>query len=207
MAKKHEEFYYNNFSEGAAISLKAAKKVQELLFPFDPEKIDENLEEIHLIEHEGDKKKHEMFSELVRAFITPIERDDIMKLSEAIDNVTDSIEDIIIHIYINNVSYIRENCNEFLSLLIKCCETMENILNDFSNFKKSKTLKEHIIELNRLEEDGDKMYIKAMRDLHSTETDAMQVIAWRQIYFYFEKCFDACEEVADIVNDIVIANT
>lgn len=207
MSKKYESFYYNNFCEGAEISYNAAKKLQSVLFPFNYDELEDNLNQIHLIEHKGDEKKHEMFSALVKAFITPIERDDIMSLSEQIDNVTDCIEDILIHIYINNITEIRENCSEFVSLLIKSCEIMVRMLKEFSNFKKSKELKGLIIEINNLEEAGDKLYISAMRELHETEKDPIKVIAWRQVYTYFEKAFDACEEVADIIDNIVIANT
>lgn len=207
MSKKYESFYYNNFCEGAEISYEAAEKLQNVLNSFNYNELEENLNQIHLIEHKGDEKKHEMFSELVKAFITPIERDDIMNLSEKIDNVTDCIEDILIHIYINNLKEIRDNCCEFVSLLVKCCETMVKMLKEFSNFKKSKALKELIIEMNNLEETGDKLYISAMRELHETEKDPIKIIAWRQIYTYFEKSFDACEVVADIIDNIVIANT
>ncbi len=207
MAKKNENYYYNSFCESAAISYEAALKLKSVLEPFDADNMQSSLDEIHLIEHKGDEKKHEVFSELVKAFITPIERDDIMNLSENLDNVIDCIEDILIHIYINNITEMRENIKEFLELLIKCCETLEKLFKEFHNFKKSKTLNDFIIEINNIEEAGDRLYISAMRELHVTEKDPIKVLAWRQIYSFFEKSLDACEVVADMVGDIVIANT
>ena len=207
MAKKNENYYYTSFCESAAISYEAALKLKSVLDPFNADNMQASLDEIHNIEHKGDEKKHEIFSELVKAFITPIERDDIMNLSENLDNVIDCIEDILIHIYINNITEMRDNVKEFLELLIKCCDTMEKMFKEFSNFKKSKTLNDFIIEINNLEEAGDRLYISAMRELHVSEKDPIKVLAWRQVYTYFEKSLDACEVVADMVGDIVIANT
>lgn len=207
MSKKNENYYYNNFCESAVISCEAAKKLETVLANWNVNNLKKNLDEMHEIEHKGDEKKHEMVAELVSAFITPIERDEILQLSQNIDDVTDFIEDILLHIYICDVSIIREDCFEFIKLLISCCEAMKNMLQEFCKFKKSKTLNGLIIEINRVEEEGDTLYISAMKKLHSTVKDPLEIIAWRDIYGYFEKCFDACEDVADIVESIVIANT
>ncbi|MGI5985550.1 MAG: DUF47 family protein [Clostridiales bacterium] len=206
MSKKMDSFYFNNFVESAAISCEAAEMLKSVLVNFDTKSLNDNKIKIHEIEHKGDDKRHEMTQALVRAFITPIERDDILKLSQYIDDVTDSIEDILIRIYINNVTQIREDSIEFADLLIQCCNTMKEMLEEFPNFKKSKKLGELIIEINRLEEIGDDMYVKCMRDLHTSTTDPLEIIAWREIYEFFEICCDTCENVADIVEGITIGN-
>ncbi|MEG1686260.1 MAG: DUF47 family protein [Angelakisella sp.] len=207
MSKKSELFYFNKFIESAEVSCEAARMLQEVLEHFDATALPDTMKKMHEIEHKGDDQKHEMMSELVRAFITPLERGDIISLSQNIDDVTDSIEDILIHIYITNVTVIHPECIAFAALLIRCCAAMKNLLNDFSNFRKSKQLSTLIIEINRIEEEGDKLYFDAMRKLHTTETNPLMVIAWREIYGFFEKCCDACEDVADIVEGIVIGNT
>lgn len=207
MAKKTDDFFFNNFVESITIANEAAAMLKDVLTNFNTEKLPEQLEELHAIEHRADKKKHEMVSELVRAFITPLERDDIMNLSHNIDNVTDCIEDILIRIYINNVRSLRPDVLEFASILIKACAATKALLEEFHNFKKSKTLHELIIEINHCEDEGDKLYMQTMRDLHTTSTDPMEVIAWREVYGFFEKCIDACEDVADVVQSTIIGNT
>jgi uncharacterized protein Yka (UPF0111/DUF47 family) len=106
----------------------------------------------------------------------------------------------------NNVTQIREDSIEFASLLIRCCNTTKQTLEEFRDFKKSKKLKELIIEINRMEEEGDEMYISNMKRLYTTTKDPITVIAWRDIYEFFEGCCDACEDVADIVESISIGN-
>ncbi len=206
MYSKNDNYYFDNFEECADIAYNSAVMLLNNLQKFNADSLSGMIESQHEMEHMGDMKKHEMISVLVKAFITPIERDDIIKLSHNIDNVTDSIEDILIHIYMNGVKEIRDDGIAFARIIVQCCETMKKLMNEFRNFKKSKTLEGLIIELNRLEEVGDKMYIDCMKDLHSNSSDPLTIIAWHEIYHFFEKSCDACEDVADIVESITIAN-
>lgn len=206
MSKKNDNFYFENFIECADISCAAATFLRSTLLDFDPAEIDVKRQKLHELEHRGDNIKHELTAELARAFITPIERDDIIALINILDNVTDSIEDILIQIYINNVNSIRNDSIKFADIIISCCETMKRMLTEFRYFKKSKELGNLIIELNHLEEKGDVLYVECMRKLHSDPADPMTVIAWREIYNCFEKCCDNCEDVADIVEEIAIDN-
>ena len=201
-----DSFYFDNFVECADYSCKAAVMLEEILKNYGAGSFDGHIEKIHAIEHTADGLKHRLLEELVRAFITPIERDDIIELSQAIDNVTDSVEDILINMNIAGVTRLREDALPFAQLLTRCCAGMKTLLEEFRNFKKSKKIKEIIIEINHLEEEGDRMYMQAMKTLHRTCPDALEVICWREIYKAFEKVCDACEDVADIVESVVIGN-
>jgi predicted phosphate transport protein (TIGR00153 family) len=206
MAKK-DSFYFNNFVESAQVSCEAACTLKAILSDFSADTLEKNRVLLHEIEHKGDDKRHEMTNVLVRAFITPIEREDMLKLSQYIDDVTDSIEDILIRIYINNVTSIRPDSLEFIDIVIDCCNAMKQMLEEFHNFKRPRKLNEFIIEINRLEELGDDLYVRCMRNLHTTAKDPLEIIAWREIYDFFEKCCDTCVNVADIIESIVIGNT
>lgn len=205
--RKTDSFYFNNFIETADIACQAAEMLKSVLINFDAGKLPEMRRQLHTIEHKGDEKRHELVSALISAFITPIERDDLMKLSHNIDDVIDSIEDILIRIYMTNITSIRPDSIGFIDLVIRCCSLMKEMLEEFPNFRKSKKLKDLIIEINHLEETGDEMHIECMRRLHIQSTDIREIIAWREIYDIFEKCCDSCENVADIVEGIVIGNT
>lgn len=80
-------------------------------------------------------------------------------------------------------------------------------MEEFADFRKSKTLHGLIIEINALEEEGDRLFIDSMRRLHAEVTDPIEIIAWREIYAYLEKCCDACEHVADVVESVIMKNT
>lgn len=206
MAAKNDAYYFNTFSECASLASEAAEVLHTVLTKFNSDEIDEIMWKLHDVEHQADEKKHDMLSALLKAFITPIERDDIIKLSQAIDDITDSIEDVVIQINMDQVKLIRPDSIEFSELLIRCCKRVEELLHEFRNFKKSKLIKDIIIEINRLEEEGDQLYISVMKNLHATSKDPIEIIAWRDIYKAFENVCDSCEDVANIVESIVIGN-
>ncbi|GAA6292206.1 DUF47 family protein [Enterocloster asparagiformis] len=207
MAKKSDNYYFENFIQCVECGCQAAMMLEENLANFDVNRLSENLDELHKIEHDADKKKHEMMGVLVKAFITPIEREDIILLSQCIDEVTDQIEDVLIRIYINNVHTIRPEALQFTKVIIRCCKVLKEIMEEFANFKKSKTLHGLIIEINALEEEGDRLFIDSMRRLHTEVADPLEIIAWREIYNFLEKCCDACEHVADAVESVIMKNT
>ena len=204
---KSNSFYFENFIQSIMVSCEAVELLKKVLSEFDVNSLPQNLEKLHELEHKGDETKHKLVGELVKAFITPLERNDIMNLSENIDDVTDLIEDILIQMYITNISELREETLAFTDILIRCCYATKALLEEFSNFKKSKKLKELIININHIEEEGDAMHIKSMHNLHKYTSDPLQIIAWREIFDLFEKSYDACEDVADIVESITIGNT
>ncbi len=207
MARKQDAFYYNNFAACAGYSCKAAHLLRDILTDFMPDEIEKRLQEIHEIERQADEERHQMDDVLTKAFITPIEREDIAELSQNIDEVTDKIEDVLIRVYINNVQKIRPEALRLLDTVIKCCDALCDLLGEFSDFRKSKKISGKIIEINTLEEEADHLYMSSMRQLHVEEKDVLQIIAWREIYDYLEKCADACEHVADVIGRVVMKNS
>lgn len=206
MAKKNDAYYFNNFAECAECSVNASKLLGKIMENFDQSKLQEYMNEMHEIEHSADMKKHELTEALVKAFITPIEREDIVEVSRNLDELTDKIEDVLIRIYCNRVSEIREDAKEMVKIVIKSCDEVLALMREFGDFKRSKKLKEHIIAINSLEEEADSLYVSSMYKLHG-ETDPIVIIAWRDIYMFLEKCLDTSEHIADIVESVVMKNT
>ena len=207
MSKKQDDFYFQNFIECAGYSCQAAHLLKEILSDFRPEDTRLRLDELHKIEHEADMKKHELSDRLTKAFITPIEREDIILLSQNIDEVTDKIEDVMLRLYYNNIQSIRPDSLELVSIVVKSCDMVKLMLKEFASFRHSKSLRDHIIAINTLEEQADQVFVTSMRELHTTCTDPVEIICWREVYFYLEKCTDACEHVADVVEQIVMKNS
>ena len=207
MSKKQDDYYFDNFIECAQYSCKEAYLLKEILTDFKSDEIPKRMEEVHDLERQADTHRHEITDRLAKAFITPIEREDIIALSHHIDDVTDKIEEVLIRVYINGVQKMRPEVFRMLDVVIECCEELQNLLKEFKNFKHSKKLKESIIQLNSLEEKEDQLFIDSMRKLHTEEQDVRNIIAWREIYTYLEKCADACEHVADIVDSVAMKNS
>ena len=207
MAKKQDSFYFDSFYSCIDYSCQAAHLLDEVMRTFSPGDIGERLAEMHAIEHGADVKKHELLNVLAKAFITPIEREDILLLSQNIDEVTDQIEDVLLRLYCNNVQVIRPDALKLSDVMIRCCEEAKNMAQEFADFKHSKTLHGHIVNINTMEEEADDLFINSLRTLHTTCSDPLEVIVWREIYTFMEKCVDACEHVADSVESVVMKNS
>lgn len=207
MAKKQDTFYFDTFALCAKHAVEAAVILKRCISEYDPDNLSPVLDEIHRTEHDADMKKHELMNVLAKAFITPIERDDIILLSQCLDEVVDQIEDVVLRLYCDNVRSIRPEMPAAVDVVERCCIEMEKMMDDFRDFKHSSTLKERIISINTMEEEADRLFIESMRNIHTTETDPLQIIIWRDIFRYLEQCADACEHVADACEKAYMNNT
>lgn len=207
MPKEKGNNYFTMLEEMAECSCRAAETLEQILTGFRAEQLDEHMEKLHAIEHEGDERKHELVSRLVKEFITPIEREDIMSITDQIDDVTDAVEDVLLKIYMFNINSIQDDAIAFAGIIRSCCAELLHVFQEFGNYKKSKTLLQSIIELNRLEEQGDTLYINAIRKLHIEKKDLWEATAWIEIYGCMETVCDTCEHAADLVEHVVMKNT
>ena len=207
MARKQDAYYFDNFIACAEESCHAASLLRKVLGDFKPQELEKYLEEIHEIENRADGKKHEMLDRLAKEFIPPIEREDIVELSQHIDTVTDKVEDVLMRVYMGNAQKIEPDALEMTDAVIQCCEKVRELLTDFADFRRSKNLKELIIQINALEETSDRLFMRSMRKLHTECSDPLHIIVWREIYSYLERCADACEHVADTVESVVMKNS
>jgi len=207
MARKKDVNYFESFVELVGYSCKAAELLNNIMTNYKVEGLSERMNEMHAIEHSGDEARHAVVRRLAREFITPIEREDIMAMADAIDTVTDTIEDVLMRMYMFNIQYVREHAIKMTEVIVKCCNTLKKALDEFSNFRKSKTLHDLIVEINRLEEVGDRLFTEATRDLYVTCNDYKEVMAWDTVYNYMENCCDACEDVADAIENVIMKNS
>ena len=207
MGKKQDAYYFNTFTACAEDACRAAQLLKSVLENFKPEELETQLEQLHEIEHSADEKKHDIMDHLAKEFIPPIEREDIVSLSQNIDNVTDKVEDILLRVYMNNVSRIGEDALAMMDVVVQCCEAVRELLQELADFRRSKNLKKVIIRINDLEEAEDKRFMTSMRKLYIESKDPIHIIAWREIYIYLERCADACEHVADVVESIIMKNS
>ena len=204
---KGDKFYYENFAECTALAKQAASYLVECLENYDPEKIEEMLENMHVFEHNADIKKHEMNEALAKAFVTPVDREDLDMLSQQLDTVLDTLEEILQKLYIFNVKKIEPAAIEYAKHLVRACDLLCAIMAEFENFKKSKKLRALIIEENDVEEECDKIFLTTLHELTRNATDVLLTISWYKIYDCFEACSDACEHVSECVGSIVMKNT
>lgn len=207
MKTKNSYNYFDAFAHLSKFSTKLAVNVHETLSKFDPNKVTAKVKEAHEIEHNADLAKHDIMNKLVKEFLPPIEREDITSLTQEIDDVTDAIEDVLIYIDMFNIQSIRPEILKFTDLIVTCTKAMDDALEEFKSFKNSKKLRDKIIEINRLEEVADALYVDYMRNLYHTSKDPIELMCWTEIFHRLEKCADNCEDVANIIESIVMKNS
>lgn len=207
MSRKKEYNYYDKFVELVDYSCKCAEILNTSLINFDVNNIDKDLENLHKIEHDADLAKHDMLNQLAGEFIAPIEREDIVSLSQQIDDITDAIEDVLIKINMYNVKTIKPEVFEFSKLIEKCTSALKVALEEFHNYKKSSTLSRKLIEVNDFEEQGDDLYYTTVYKLYRETKDPIELLVWTEIYDHLEKCCDACEQAADVIESVVMKNS
>ena len=209
MANKKNDFYWNNYISAADTACLSANYLLECLREFDAGQISEMLTKMHEFEHKGDSLRHEMTEVLAKSFVTPIDREDMFELCQRLDHVTDSIEEVLQAIYINNVTEIFDEAISFGEKICACTAKMKAILTELPNFRKSEQLHDLIIDVNAAEEECDILYLQAAYSCRKNwdGKNPLDVIAWREIYTKLEECADACEDVADTVEAVVMKNT
>ncbi|MCR4688091.1 MAG: DUF47 family protein [Saccharofermentans sp.] len=209
MAKKTNDIYWNNYLAAATSACSAADYLCECLKTYDLTKIEEMLLKMHVFEHDGDSKRHEMAELLAKAFVTPIERDDMADLSQKLDHVIDSIEEVLQAIYINAVTSITPEAISMAEKISLCTVKMKELIAELPNFKKSDKIHPLVVEVNTAEEECDTLFLKANYEYTKNREgkSPFDVIAWREIYTALEECADACEHVADTIEAVVMKNT
>ena len=204
---KGDKFYFENFSECAALSKKAATYLVECLEGYDVSNIEKMLEKMHVFENAADMKKHEMNEALAKAFVTPVDREDLDLMSQQLDTVLDLLEEVLQKLYIYNIQTIEPAAIDYARHLVRACELLCEIMVEFENFKKSGRLHSLIVAENDVEEECDKLYLSTMHELTKRSTDVLVTLSWYKIYDCLEACADACEHVSECVGSIVMKNT
>jgi len=208
MSKARTNEYFEGFVLGMESACKAAEYLEHVVEHYDPEKLNDQVEEMHAIEHEADLNKHKLMQKLAKEFITPIEREDIILLLQQIDNVTDFIEDVVRKMFMYNATSMRHEALEFATIIKQCCYESRDALKELPGFQKnSERLASAIIKVNDYEEQGDRLYCAAMRRLYCENAESLERITWTKLFDWMEACCDACEDVMESVELVVMKNS
>lgn len=201
ISRKEEEFY-DLFVVAAEKSLEGAKLLEDLMSNYVD--VSRKIDDIENVEHECDKHVHLILKKLNSSFITPIDREDIYLIAKELDNITDWIEATAHRFKMYNVTAVRDDAKSMSKLITKCTAELRDLMSELKEMKSSKVLKEKIIEVNRIEDDGDKVFRTAVSKLFISQEDATEVLKWKEIYEHLESTLDACEDVANIVEGVVM---
>jgi uncharacterized protein len=198
---KDREFF-DLFEEAALNVARCGEMLEEMLATF-PEKAS-LARDILLAEQEGDRITHDIFSRLNQTFVTPIDREDIILLASALDDVVDLTEEAADYLILYKIEAPMEQAQSLSRILRDACRQVAEAMPRMRNFE---DIRHYTVDIHRLENDGDRAVREAMASLFETGVDPMVVIRWKDIFERLEGAIDATEHVADVLEAIVIKNS
>ncbi len=162
------------------------------------------LSKMAAIEHQADDVAHTIIEQLNKTFITPIDREDIHALTTRLDDVVDMINTIVSRMRIYNITGVDKNLVEFAKVIEESVQALAVAIGGLRNIKNVKVVFDACVEVNRLENVGDTMRDRVLMELFSTVKDPIAVIKWKDIYVDAETVLDVCEDVAHLVDSIMV---
>ena len=196
-----EERFFDLFVEDAANVLGAARLLEAFLRTYDV--IERRAGEIRDAEHRGDEISHDIGHRLENTFVTPFDREEIHGLISALDDVLDYIEEVADTFVLYRIDAPTPVAVEQASIVVRQCEQLHEALSHLRGFK---NLDKYWIEVHRLENEGDRIVRNAIANLFEKEKDPIELIKWKEIYTLLETTIDKCEDVANIIERIVVKN-
>lgn len=202
--KKKPNIFFDTLVQSAQNLKDAAYLFQEQIY--DLKNADYYAENIKLLEDKGDELTHKIIHALNKTFITPLEREDILGMALELDNVVDGIEASSDRMSLFKIREADDYTKLFVRLI---CSGADEIIVaiDFLAQKKLNDMYRHIYRLNQLENEGDQLYREALVNLFENYSDAILVLKKKEIYDMLEQVLDSCEDLANILEALIMRNT
>ncbi|MDR1781881.1 MAG: DUF47 family protein [Bacilli bacterium] len=200
--KKADPFFIQ-LIEFNTLIVKAAQEYYDLVNNYDD--IERRVKAIKQIEHECDDKTHEILTSIHATFVTPIDREDLFSITKGLDDIVDCIEKVAARFIIFNVKKPTKECIEAAELILEATQELKKLFEYLPNSKQNlEMVRKQIIDVNRIENDGDTLHRASLTRLFKDEKDPIEIIKWKHIYEQLEDCIDSCESIANIVQGIVV---
>ncbi len=202
VAPRDREFF-DLFEEAGGNILRAADLLDQMLRGY-PDKGADLARDILICEQEGDRITHDIIRRLNETFVTPIDREDIYELASALDDIVDYTEEVADYLGLYKIEAPMEQAQRLARVLLESARQIAECMPRLRGFK---DMSHYTVEINRLENDGDRISREAMASLFDNGIDPMVVIRWKDIYERLENAIDSTERVANILEGIVIKNS
>jgi len=195
-----EEQYFELFEQMTSYISDAAQMLVEMLSDKDAD-FEEYSKRMKGLEHACDELTHSISTRLNKSFITPFDREDIYLMSSALDDIVDLIDDAARAIVMFDIHEVTDHARNFASVIQRMSAELHEIV---SALKRPKGLTARLVEVHRLENEGDDIYHTAVAELFHDNRDPLFVLKWKEIYEKLEAAVDRCENVANIIESVII---
>ena len=206
MAKKNND-YFKLIEEQTSYCVAASNLLEEILCKFHADSINAYRDQMHALEHKADDVHHDILTKLSTEFITPIDQEDILRLVQIIDDITDALDEVILEFYMYHVDTIPEKAPELSKIVNRCVCALHEASKELKNYKKPEALRKLLVKVNDIETEADDIYLEAVHELFSSSVDGRVLLGTKAIYESLENCCDLCEHAADVIEQVVIKNT
>jgi predicted phosphate transport protein (TIGR00153 family) len=196
--------FYDYFERATANLLEGARLLQKLLDDF--VNVEEGVAQITEIEHRGDFIVHEVTHLLPRTLITPIDGDDIQRLVCSVDDALDAVQAAAVQLSIYQITEVKKPARRLAHLIVESAQELDEAMKRLRNKKLYDEIQAHIVEINTLENNGDRVLQDAVSELVEHRDDIFDFIRWKEIYELLEATLDAIEDAGDVIQKVMIAN-
>ena len=194
--------FFKLFEEQVSCAVDAARFFKEVVSRDGVS--EDTLSKMGAIEHQADEVAHTIIEQLNKTFITPIDREDIHTLTTQLDDIVDMINTIMSRMRIYGISGVNKNLVEFACVIEQSVQAVAQAIGGLRNIKNVKAVFDACVEVNRLENVGDTIRDRVLMELFESQKDPIEVIKWKDIYQDAETVLDVCEDVAHIVDSIMV---
>ena len=201
--------YYQAFQQQAQLAHEEAALLVEVAQGFTTATaIADYLPRAHEIEHKADDINHAVLHAIDVDFVTPFDRTDIIEITNALDDIVDSIEEVIQRLYMFDIRFMHPDVLPLANLLQKSTGILLDAMGEFQSFKKFGAFIDHMQKVNDVEEDADTAYLETMRRLFTKEhANPVRLMVWSDIFEHIENCADRIDETAALMGNIILKNS
>jgi uncharacterized protein len=195
-----DEKFFELFEQQAGHIVSASRVLEELTldYPSAPAKV----QQIRDLEHAGDALTHEMVRRLNTTFVTPIDREDIYALASRLDDVLDLIDAVADRLVLYKIKVPTDGCMAMAKIIVKTAEATDRAVHCLRTL--SPLYQKHAIEVNRLENEADRLLRDELAALFEGNTDPIEIIKWKELYETMESVTDRCEDVVNVIEGITL---
>ncbi|MGK6352609.1 DUF47 domain-containing protein [Parapedobacter sp. DT-150] len=198
--------FFPLFEQASSNLIDMAKLLKELVNSSDPVKRKELTRKIEDLEHRGDDISHQIHLELGKNFITPFDREDIHTLTSSLDDVADYIHGSSNRIELYKVEKITDPIIEMADLILEATEDVAKAVHELRNLKNIRNITDSCVRINSIENKADYIFDKAVAELFEFEKDAIALIKYKEVLSAMETATDRCEDVANVLESILVKN-
>lgn len=203
MAKKQID-YFALIEEQTAYCVRAAELLETIFGSFQATQIPAYRRQMHEIENAADRLRYDILQKLSTAFITPIDQEDILRLVQIIDDITDAMDEVIQDVYMYHVEQVPQEMVGLCHVVNRCVKALYEAVGELKHFRKPEKLHTLLTGVNGIETEADGIYIEAVHQLFGGDTNEKMLWGILHVYGALEDCCDLCEHAADGMEQIIV---